>query len=103
MPRYGNIDKIKQRETRSQVYKGDVAVGAIIRDLDFLEDYTSPEDSHLVTGPQLARLERYVGTILNTLNGCPDAEWGLCHAHKREVQTMALTAKALLAQIREKQ
>jgi hypothetical protein len=103
MPRYGNIDEIKQRETRVQVYRGDVAVGAIIRDLDFLEDYASPEDSHLVTGPQLERLETDIGAILNILNGCQDAEWGLCHMHSREVQTIVLAAKALLAQIREKQ
>ena len=103
MPRYGNIDKIKQREARSQVYKGGDAIGVVIRDLDFLEDYASPEDSHLVTGPQLERLERDIGAILNILDGCQDAEWGLCHMHKREVQTIALGAKTLLAQIREKQ
>lgn len=103
MPRYGNIDKIKQRETRAQVYRGDVAVGAIIRDLDFLEDYASPEDSHLVTGSQLERLETEIGAILNILVECRDAEWGLCNAHRREVQTIALAAKALLTQIREKQ
>lgn len=96
MPRYGNIDKIKQRETRSQVYKGGSAIGVVIRDLDFLEDYASSEDSHLVTGPQLERLERYIDVILNRLDGCQDSD-------EFEVQNNVVEIKALLVQIRERQ
>ena len=103
MPRYGNIDKIKEHETRSQVYEGGDVVGVVIRDLDFLEDYASSEDSHLVTGPQLERLERYNWEISNILDRCKDAEWGLCQSHKHEIRNIIVLIKALLAQIREKQ
>ena len=103
MPRYGNIDKIQQRETRSQVYEGGAAIGVAIRDLSFLDDYASPEDSHLVTGPQLERLETHIRAISNILDGCKDVEWGLCQLHKHEVQHIVVAINALLAQIREKQ
>ena len=103
MPRYGNIDKIQQRETRSPVYEGEAAIGVVIRDLGFLDDYASPEDSHLVTGPQLERLETHVRAISNILDECKDVEFGLCQSHKHEIQNIVVAINALLTQIREKQ